>query len=90
MPAGDQSKRCENMFASRGRAAIEHVWHVANGVPYCVYEDTSGNALEQIPPPKGFTCRPWDEIMQQLKIDAAAGPDHGARVIGCGGEHVGI
>jgi hypothetical protein len=36
-------------------------------VPYCVYEDTSGNALEQIPPPEGFTCRPWGQIMQRLK-----------------------
>jgi hypothetical protein len=67
MPAGDQSKRCENMFPFQRRAAIEHVWYVANGVPYCVYEDTSGNALEQIPPPKDFTCRPWGQIMQRLK-----------------------
>jgi hypothetical protein len=54
------------MFPSRRSAAIEHFWYIANGVPYCVYEDTSGNALEQIPPPEGFTCRPWGQIMQRL------------------------
>jgi hypothetical protein len=67
MPAGDQSKRCNSMFPSRRPAAIEHSWYVANGVPYCVYEDTSGNALGQIPPPEGFTCQPWGQIMQRLK-----------------------
>ena|SRR2546429_1550292 len=84
-----QREGCSSISV-RNSPAIKHAWCAANVPPYCVDDlehfefgdDISGATVLKMIPPKGFTCRPWDQMRKYTARRPKTSNRNGASVRG--------